>query len=345
MKFSKYKLSNATIEVNDDKSIIINVDRLTDWIAGYQNSYMESLAVAMKTIGNKISYEFLMGISGAAFRLQIGRFPEWCGMPTDSGRGFDCISSAWRSLGYSYYRVDSGEFMGEGPKKNKKAIINSIESGCPVIAMDLEDDMCWGLIVGYSRRGDHLFCRTKVNRHEEYTTPKKWPWLVDVVNRKDEDTDSSKLLLYSLRLAAILAHKQFEDFSCGFNGYEDWRKGLLNDKVIQNLNDQQMKNLCEGNAIYYSHLLDARSAAAKYLFSILDMFSERQRRYISSSAKIYQEIFERLSKGKINAQYPWQLKNKKWTQNMRYAQAHILEECLLLEKEAISKIESVIRLI
>ena len=53
----KKKQLNSTVKIDNDKVIIVNVEQLTDWITGYQNAYMESLAVAMNTIGEKISYD------------------------------------------------------------------------------------------------------------------------------------------------------------------------------------------------------------------------------------------------------------------------------------------------
>jgi len=207
-KFKKKQLNNG-VKAQNDSVLMKNVEQLSDWATGYQNAYMECLVAAMNTIGERTDYEYLMGISGAAFRLQIGKFPEWCGMSADSGRGFDCIGAVWHMLGYSYYRKESGEFMGEGSKKNKKSIIKSIKLGWPVIAMDLEDDMNWGLILGCSKQGDQLLCRTKISRSKDYSSPKKWPWLVNVYSKKKNQNDKIKVILFSLKIAVLLSTNQF----------------------------------------------------------------------------------------------------------------------------------------
>lgn len=85
-------------------------------------------------------------------------------------------------------------------------------------------------------------------------------------------------------------------------------------------------------------MLDARVTAGKYLFSITKEMNESVNEHISSAAILYQEIGERLIRGKSNARFPWQFKGEKWIQEMRHKQARLLEDCLELEKQAIVEI-------
>jgi len=68
--------------MGDDRRIIENVPRPKG-----ANTVLASLASALITAGEDITYELLMGVSGRAFRLQF----NWCPSAPHSHCGFNAV--------------------------------------------------------------------------------------------------------------------------------------------------------------------------------------------------------------------------------------------------------------
>ncbi len=87
-------------KLKEKKRVIEGVGRL-QWGKGQENTFMGALAAVMQSIGEDVSYDYLMGVSGAAFRLQIHQ-PDWCPSAPDAGCGFNCAGAATEALGYKF---------------------------------------------------------------------------------------------------------------------------------------------------------------------------------------------------------------------------------------------------
>jgi hypothetical protein len=100
---------NSKVIEKEDKVFINNIPRL-EWGKNTDNSFIRSAQLAFNALGEKYSYEFLMGISGAAFRLHF--HPDWCPSAADSTTGFDVSKVLFKSLGYAseLYSIDDNSF-------------------------------------------------------------------------------------------------------------------------------------------------------------------------------------------------------------------------------------------
>ena len=92
-----------------DRIYIENIPRL-EWGKNNDISFIKSSQLALNSIGENYSYDFLMGISGAAFRFHF--HPDWCPSAGDVTTGFDVPQILFNSLGYEneLCKIDDNNF-------------------------------------------------------------------------------------------------------------------------------------------------------------------------------------------------------------------------------------------
>ena len=252
------------METDKQTKVIDGAERL-QWGKGQENTYIGALTVAMRAMGEDVTYDYLMGVSGAAFRLHFHQ-PGWCPSSPDATCGFDCSGPALKALGYTAKGIHSDKNNPEDVKQVREAVIQSIDKGHPVLAIDLREVPDWGVIVGYTDGGKKFLCRTYYDKGEEYTPAEKWPWVVEVIGGKVDAPDKRDSILKSLEIAVEIANtEKYEDYTSGFAAYEIWAKELLDDAKFANLDDKELKSKHHTNAWCYNSLVDAREAAVRYL--------------------------------------------------------------------------------
>jgi hypothetical protein len=333
----------ASTKMGKETNVIDGVARL-QWGKGMENTYMGALTVAMNAIGEDVTYDYLMGISGAAFRLHIYH-PGWCPSAPDATCGFNHSKPAMKAMGYKMTGIHSDMSKPEDVEKVRNAVVKSIDKGYPVLAIDLKEVPDWGVIVGYDDGGKEFLCRTYYDKTDEYTKAEKWPWVVDIIKEKTDKPSQKKSVLESLRIAVEIANtEKYGDYASGFNAYEAWIADLLADENFED--EEKVKSYStHANAWSYSSLGDARAAAIKYLRSISSLFGEESTPHLEKATEIYEEILSKLKDGFEYAPYPWQLKDgKQWTAEMRHAEADVLKEVLALEREAVRELETALTL-
>ena len=328
------------MKTEKQSKIIDGVERL-QWGKGQESTYMGALTVAMRAIGEDVTYDYLMGVSGAAFRLHFHQ-PGWCPSSPDATCGFNHSEPAMKALGYAATGIHSDKNKPQEVKEAREAVVQSINDGHPVLAIDLIDVPDWGVIVGYSDDGEKFLCRTYFDKTEEYSRAEKWPWVVEVIGKKGKAPDRKESLLRSLRIAIDIANtEKYEDYASGFSAYESWAGDLMDDSGFEALDKEKLSSMTHTNAWCYNSLIDAREAAIRYLRSIADEFGKESATHLSDAAGIYEEIVRELREGWKYAPFPWQLKDgKRWTKEMRHAEAEVLKETLALERKAISKLQA-----
>ncbi len=325
-----------------DAKAIEGVERL-QWGNGRENTFMASLAAALHAMGDDVTYDYLMGVSGAAFRLHFHQ-PEWCRSSPDAGCGFDCTETAHKALGYAAHGISSSKDNPEEVKQVRAAVVESINQGRAVLAIDLCVVPDWGLIVGYEDGGKQFLCRTYYEKSDEYSPAEKWPWIVIIIGEKGKAPDRKQSLMRSLELAMKLANtEKFGKYASGFAAYEVWARDLLNDSRFAKLTEKQLRDDCHTNAWCYHSLVDARAAAVRYLHSIAGDFDEQATGHILQAADLYEQLLENLRDGSKYAPFPQQMKEgEKWTQEMRHAEAGVLKEALGVEKQAVDELKAAV---
>jgi len=172
------------IKIEKQARAIEGVERL-QWGKGQENTFIGALTVAMRAIGEDVTYDYIMGVSGAAFRLHFHQ-PDWCPSSPDATCGFNHSKPAMEALGYTSTCIGSDGKNPQEMKKVRDAVVQSINNGIPVLAIDLIEVPDWGVIVGYSGDGEEFLCRTYFDRTAAYSRAKKWPWVVEIPRKDGE---------------------------------------------------------------------------------------------------------------------------------------------------------------
>jgi hypothetical protein len=307
-------------------------------VARQQNSVMASLTVALRAVGEDVTYEYLMGVSGAAFRLQISQ-PDWCPEAPFAGVGFNCTSAAMRAVGRKLAEFGAKEGDAEAEGKRRDAIVESINKGYPVLFLKEEG----GLVVGYVDGGKTFLRSYYLDRTDGYVQFDKWSWAgAGIIGEKKQVPPRRENLLRSLEIAMELANTpRYDKFASGFAAYEVWISGLLDESGFEKMDKEKLRTTTLSNAWCYVSLVDARGAAVRYLLSIEEEFKGDAAAHLAKAADLYDEIHMKLSEGRENAPFPQDLQaGERWTKEMRQAQARLLRESLAQERKAVGELKA-----
>jgi hypothetical protein len=333
----------ANVVREDGRGWIAGMQELT-WPEGQESSTLRSLAIALQTIGAGISYEYLMGISGLAFRVQV-LDSGLCPSSPHACCGFNAYDAARAAIDYEHNHLS---FMGEGgPDQDdpatvraaKQTIVASIDRGWPALFGSEED----GLVVGYEDGGETLLVRGYFDDGEPGFHPLgQWPWGFAVLVEKPEPVDGDAAVVRSLELAVDLANRRSTgSYTSGYAALAQWVDLLrLDDDAFAAADEAQDMGIQHGNAYIYVCLMDARTRAAGYLRSVADGFFAPAQGHLLAAADVYDEVLAKLRDGRANAPFPRDSRDKPWSGEMRLAEAHTLNEVLALERRAVGAIEA-----
>jgi hypothetical protein len=298
----------------------------------------------MTAMGEHVSYPYLMGVSAAAFRLQVMR-PQCCASSPHAQIGHNCTDPAMAALGYPLTWMDTRDAAGDRDTATE-ALVASIDAGRPAL---LSSEEC-GLIVGYVDDGEQFLVRPYsaefTQQKEGYVPMATWPWEVGIIGPKAAPPPRRESVIGSLRTAVALANTpNVGDYACGFAAFEAWAEQLMDDARYVGLDRDTWFNFALGNGFTYGCLSDARMAAGRYLRSIIPDFDGEAATLLTRAAEMYENIYnhmwiERDDLPKPWWLLPWDLKEpENWTNDMRHAQARVLGELLVMEQQAIAEIE------
>ena len=317
------------------RKVVENVPRLA-WRQGRENTFIGALAAAANAMGDDVSYDYVMGVSGAAFKVHLCQ-PEWCPSAADAGPGFNCATTAVEALGYVTETVFSNREKPEEVQKVREAVVSSIDKGRPVVAINLIRSDDWGVITGYADNGNTFLCRTYFDSGEEYAEADRWPWITVVIGERKKPPARKQLLKGSLELAVKLAKtRNFKNYLSGFAAYRNWALQLLEEARFKG---RRLQQSLHASAFTYMILADGRAAASRYLRSIASAFRAPARQHLLDAAGIYEQVVGALEAGRSNVPWPFSGKVRAWPKKQRQAQAETLKQVLALEKKAIADIE------
>ncbi len=331
------------------------------WGAGErENSVIGALAAALDAMGEETSYEELMGLSGAAFRIQMHQ-PRWCPSAPHANCGFDCHRAVLDALGYELVSVPVGEGDPGAVARARRAVMESIDRGVPAFYSSEEES----LVVGYDHAGRRLLLRRYGARERGYTPwwlekppgeetrsyPEsfvhEWPFLgLGVLRPKPGKPDRQQARKRSLELAIELARsRSYGPYASGFTAYAFWIEGLRNPAHFADARERLHR--MGANAHCYYSLCDARSAAAHYLRGLAAELGDGAAPRLVRAAELYRQIAEDvLGQECVTklAPMPWMLpEGEEWTQEQRDEEARLLERAMALEREALAEIEAALR--
>lgn len=313
-----------------EKAFINEIPRL-EWGKNTDNSFIRSTQLTLNSLGENYSYDFLMGISGAAFRLHF--HPDFCPSSADSTTGFDVSKVLFKSLGYKceLHKIDDNSF--EDIKGLYQRIIAQINDCKPIVAINLKVCPEWGIITGYLKDRPGILCRTYFDESEDYSLAEHAPWLSFFIGDKKQSLDKKDLLKNSLVIAVQLARTgSFDDYYSGFSAFKKWIE------VLKKYSDSKKKfDKIEENWTLFNILLDSRRSAHKYLDNCVGLEEIKTGREIIANFKKETIILSDLQASILPNHNS---KAKEWTPEILNKQIECLTKALEIEKENIELIEN-----
>ena len=337
------KPSPFTLQREADKVAITGFEEAVIGLPPRNNSVCATLSDVLRAAGEEYSYEYVMGVSAAAFRVQV-MTPGWCPSAPHSCCGFNCCDFGKPALPFAITDVSAKESAPEKMAAARKAVVESIERGIPAICSSEEN----GLVVGYQDGGKVLLVRAYAARKPGYAVMKKWPWGFWLLDKKQQPLGRRDAALRAMKQAVELSQtKVYGDqgkYLSGFAAYEDWIAGLEDGKRYEGKTTKDLFGAMLANAHGYYCLIDARASAGIYLKSVAGEFPENVRAPMLRAAEIYGRLADALSPPNrcptVFAPAPWFLKEgQSWTQELRREEAGYLRQAMALEREALAEIE------
>jgi hypothetical protein len=308
-----------------------------------QNTVINCYATAMRALGEDCTYEYLMGVSGAAFRFQLSQ-GQWCGSSPHAYCGFNCGKVAADALPYEI--VSCGLDDANTAGRSRAAVVASIDAGVPAVASSEES----ALVVGYADGGAVLLRRTVWG--DSNRPPEAWkgnPWGFGVFRPRPASArpDRKQLVRKSLRQAVEIAtairfggggDEKSVTYDAGTLAMLRWVQELRMDdaafaRLDPNLYSQQM------NAWIYHGLCDARGAAAGYLKAVAGDLAGQQKAHVLKAAELYGQVYAALSEKCPLEVAPYPGPGVKWDAASRAVQARLLEKAIPLEEKAIRELQ------
>lgn len=302
------------------------------------NTVFKSMAIAFQACGSTTTYTDLMGISAAAFRLQVSR--DLCPSSPHPHLGFSCTALARKSLRFELCEHAWDSRDPAALEKASQAVVLSIDSGRPVLTEDEES----GLAVGYIDSGRNLLVRDPYSGKGDIPSVlgKKWPgWgMTTIVNLPS--ALGREAVIESLSTAVKLARTEEllgNGYASGFAAFELWIAELRDPALTRGRKSDVGARLL-GNAHIYCCLVDARLRAVEYLPESAALFTSEISKRLQLAADHYARLAQELDAGWNNVPWPQQVKkNSEWTADHRAGQAASLERALELERLAVAEIE------
>ena len=279
-------------------------------------------------------YDWLSGVSGSAFRVQIGE-EGWVIYAPFATAGFDCSEPAAAALGWKIDWSERGE-DGANTESVREAIVTSIDAGLPAL---LSREEC-SIITGYEAGGGVLVIRQVGAGEAGYTTvmlEELEGWHdVGVIEEAGPEPDRRDSVLAALQLAVRLnGTERHGDLASGQHAYRLWAERLEN---------VDGPHEAHSNGYAYCCLDTKRFAATKFLRMAADELGGEAGAHVESAADIYQQIVDTLREKRDELPEPWMLfpwdldRIGGWTREHRHAQAKILREIAALEAKGIAEI-------
>lgn len=297
---------------DDSKCILKNIPRLY-WGSGMECPWAGALCEALNYMGEVYAYHQIMGMSGACYRICFAE--AWDFSCTDALVSYDYAAPLYKAVGYTFRTADRLEKQER--KAERQSIMEDIQKGRPVLAINLRVAPEWGIITGYTDHGDRFLCRTYFDKEvfedlekENYPNPEDkrlvfdenegylfsdfWPFCIIHFGEKVDALSPLDALKNSL---AIFADSFYAGESRGYyqgkDAYRAWIKGLSREEdfALEKDRERVLRRLSVNDNMLCS-LIDSRRAAASYLRAGSYLVTEKESRHLIQIAENCQAIAE-----------------------------------------------------
>lgn len=252
-----------------------------------------ALYACLKYLGDPCDYDYIMGVSGAAFRRFWNR--DDGGNVDLSYLGDDPFRRAFDALGYEYRTIPAEK------ETMIKAIKESIRQGKPAISFGIIGPPEAGIVAGYDREGEVLYgwsCfQDKKDRYYEKT---EWfetmdknagKGLIVIGRRKPTRPHDRDVLAASLEYAIDLAQRPRRagrpEHVSGLAAYDAWADAL---EVDADYPPNDQKVLATRAMVHMDQvtMLEERHSAAKFLKRMAEAASDVAEQ-LHAAATLYDE--------------------------------------------------------
>ena len=319
------------LNFDPDARIIPGIARLR-WGTDRENTFMGALEAVLQKAGVDADYTFLCGVSGAAFRTHF--FDTWCPSSPEPGCGFDATVPALAACGWA---ATSRGVSSDGKNKPQitQAIAAQIDSGRPVLAIDLIQTPEWGVIAGYQKAGQEFICRTYFDKRRGYELAQKYPFVVVFPHPQGSMPDKLASYRASYRIALEnLVTEKYGEYYSGLAAFDRWLKRLQGDDFTK-LDSAGLSKVVEANYWILARISYDRKTAQDYLARVTQAMPP-DKPLLDSLSGIYARETEL-----VNAAFPelpcpgTVVKPEQWTAEMKAKEVAVLTQARALEAQAL----------
>jgi len=303
-------------------------------------SLVGALVRALEPTGPRLDFGAAMGHSAVAFATYFARPQTYAADPACRGEDALHQRKLVEACGYGQQTVwlsNEAAFRQVAP-----VVVESLRKGVPVVALGLDGDDEWGLIVGAEHGGATLLANTYA-AGEGRPVRNAARALIFLIRGTGNSRERWDLIFDALCTAAKLAKEEpvggrhLPAHESGLGAYEAWIEYLRD-----HFKRQQSPSLPDhlGNARSFDALIHRRRAAASYLIEYAGVLGPESRVYIERAAMTYEALTRLLTGARLQcAPYPTE---GAWLLEMHLVQADILQTALTHEREALAHIGSAI---
>lgn len=269
-----------------------------EWEKGMDCTWAGALLRALNYMQEPYTYEQIMGMSGACYRIAFTEIWDWSA--TDALVAYDYSTPLFGAIGFEQIWADRQGKEERGEERQR--IMEDIDRGKPVIAINLRIAPEWGVITGYRENGKVLLCRTYfdkefLNDSGDYLETDFWPFLIIHFGKKTEKPSGHTTLLTSLQTLIKSFHAPCErGYYQGREAYEKWIEGLDNNTLWNPGSLRTDLDRRSGvNDSILLNLIDARRSAAAYLKESAILLKGRSKEELFQITGKYEEIVYKLT--------------------------------------------------
>ena len=252
--------------------VLENIPELR-WDKG-ECAFAGAVVACLESLGQPVTYDFVMGASAAAFRLLWD--PRWRPSNGDLAvMGEEPVRRSFEALGYEYEFV-CREGHATGGDALRAQIVRSIRRGRPVIAEGGIGPPVCCVVAGYEQDGSVMLGRTFFSNSRGYERNPDWHGQcrhLVLIGERTLPLARREVLRQALRRAVELAHTgQINGRISGLAAYDAWADALVRDDEFPAGNLDILTQRCHvSNSIVLPGLWDARRAASAFLESMTDV--------------------------------------------------------------------------
>lgn len=334
-----------------------NVPELPPFGMGMECSWAAALTVALQSMGVKTTYDEVMGVSGACYRLAFCT-PKWDFSSVDGLVAYDYATPGFTAFGYTpeqYCRVEKAERA-----SHRQRIVRDIRNNMPVLGINLRVAPEWGVICGYGNDGEDLYCRTKYDRRSiendptlatnnqfNYLPVNNWPFLLCYFTEHTRRPSEKENLYASLKVFVDgFAPSRPGGYHVGFEAYEAWAGDLRDPTFYASCDSEMLQRRFFVNQFCALALYDARKSAYAYLSASGKLVDVAHREPFAHVVSVFHSIMNRAAEVHKMVDTGRTLDAEQvsefWTENLRAEQADILDEVCRMEHSAVQSAKALI---